>query len=555
MEILHDQLLQMFSEDDALLPSDILIMMPDMEAYAPFIDAVFSSTQASKRIPFSIADRAIGSESLIIEAFFELLDLPASRFEAKRIMGLLELPAIQSRFRLGDQDLPEVRNWIRATGIRWGIDAVARAEEGLPKLSEHTWRAGLERMLLGYALPDEVGGLYEGILPYGDIEAQSARLMGCFYSFVETIFTLPERLRGEKPVEAWADTLLNVCDDVFDPDETHESEVQAIRTSVEELRRESLEANYSAAVPLAVVKSALRRKLDALGGTMRFLTGGVTFCAMVPMRSIPFKIIGLIGMNEGVFPRIQHPFGFDLMAKEHRKGDRSGRDEDRYLFLEALLAARQRLYISYVGQDLRDNSAIPPSVVVSELLDYVRLNVQTVEKQNPLDMLCTLHPLQPFSARYFDGATDRLFSFDQALCQAAQAAQGRSNAAMPFISKPLPQAEPEWRTVSLEQLIRFFSNPARFLLQQRLGIYLEEGEELLEDWEPFDLDFFAKTHLRTQLLALCLQGKPVEKALPLLRARSSLPHGEVGHSVFDQEAGAVESFARKAHRHAKRGGG
>ncbi|MEA2080199.1 MAG: exodeoxyribonuclease V subunit gamma, partial [Pseudomonadota bacterium] len=379
VEILHDQLIRMFSEDDTLLPSDMLVMTPDIEAYAPFIEAVFSSTQAGRRIPFSIADRGIDAESVIVEAFFKLLDLPASRFEANRVMELLEVPAIRSRFNIADEDLPEVQNWIRKTGIRWGIDAASRAEDRLPEISEHTWRAGLERILLGYALPDEGAGLYQGILPYGDIEGEKARIMGRFQTFAETIFTTPEMLQGEKAVEVWTDILLRLCDTMFDPDEDQEPEVQTIRQAVEAFHNEAADGEYTAAVPLSLVRSALRRKLNAIGGVMRFLNGGITFCAMVPMRSIPFKVICLIGMNEGVYPRLQHPFGFDLMAREQRKGDRSTRDDDRYLFLEALLATRERLYISYVGQDIRDNGVIPPSVLVSELQDYLRLNAQTPE--------------------------------------------------------------------------------------------------------------------------------------------------------------------------------
>jgi exodeoxyribonuclease V gamma subunit len=544
VEILRDQLLRIFSEDDNLLPSDVLVMTPDIEAYAPFINAVFSSVQVGQRIPFSIADRGIDAESIIVEAFFKLLDLPGSRFEANQVMELLEVPAIQLRFNISDQDLPEIQNWIRKTGIRWGIDAASRAEDQLPEISEHTWRAGLERILLGYALPDEAAGLYDGILPYGDIEGEKTRIMGRFQTFAETMFTIPEMLQGEKTVEMWTGILLRLCDAIFNPDEDQEQEVQAIRKAVEDFHKDAADGKYTAAIPLTLVKSDLRRKLNVIGGGMQYLNGGITFCAMVPMRSIPFKVICLIGMNEGVYPRLRHPFGFDLMANERRKGDRSIRDDDRYLFLEALLAARECLYISYVGQDIRDNSVIPPSVLVSELLDYLRQNVQTPGGAPPFDALCTFHPLQPFSARYFDGVSDRLFSFDQSLCQAAQVAGEDSDEVVSFINAPLPEAESEWRTVSLDQLIRFFSNPARFLIQQRLGFYLEEGEDLLEDNEPFELDFFGTSDLRNKLLDLRLEGKSIKETLPLLRAQSSLPHGEVGNAIFAKETNAVESFAK-----------
>jgi exodeoxyribonuclease V gamma subunit len=545
VEVLHDQLLVLFETHRDLRPSDVIVMAPDIARYGPLIEAVFDTTPRERRIPFSVADQGIQAENPLVEAFFELLDLGGGRFDATQVLGLLEPPAVRRRFGLSEDDLERIRRWVREAGIRWGIDAAIKRTWELPATAEHTWRMGLDRLLLGYALPGEGRELYAGILPYDEVEGGEALALGQLQSFTEALFGLDARLREQRPLAEWTLALGAVLDRFFEPREREENELQLIRAALETLRGNAGLAGFDEPVALSVVKSALRGQLNlAESGAGRFLGGGVTCCAMVPMRSIPFPVVCLIGMNDDAYPRPHRPVDFDRMATRFRRGDRSRRQDDRYLFLETLLSARRCLYLSYVGQSIRDNSVLPPSVLVGELLDAVDRGFQRAGGGRASAQLVTRHPLQAFSRRYFNGDA-RLFSYAGEWVDASrQAGRGERDPA-PLLAGELPEPEPALRAVTLEGLIRFFKNPARWLLRERLGIRPDEGEAALETREPFVLGGLENYQLLGRTLELHREGRPAAEIETVLRAGGVLPHGQVGECVF---AGAQERVARFAGR-------
>jgi len=547
VEVLHDQLLALFEADPALQPSDVLVMTPEIETYGPLIDAVFATAPAERYIPFSIADRDLRSESALIDAFFSLLDLPGSRFDANQVLALLEVAAIQRRFDLSESDLPLIQRWVRATGIRWGIDAANRAALELPATAEHTWQTGLDRLLLGYALPGDNRRLHESILPYDEIEGEDAQIAGRLAAFADAVFALATELAGSLPLAGWAGALNNVLAQFFEPTESEENDAQWLRATLDAIAMHGGLTDFREPVSLEVIKGCLRRYLTLPEGrTGRFLSGGVTFCAMVPMRSIPFKVVCLLGMNNDSYPRPQQRLGFDLMIKYRRRCDRSRRNDDRYLFLEALLSARHCFYISYVGNDIYDNSIRPPSVLVSELTDAIARGF-FVEAGTVLDQIVTRHPLQAFSPRYFSG-DPRLFSYSAQHAEASALAGRGQREPTPFFIENLPEPEAEWRTLDLPALCYFFAHPTRYLLRRRLGITLDEGEGRLETREPFTLDPLAEQQLDAAMLTLHRDGASAAEALTVLQASGALPHGQIGESVFARQQEKVERFAGRLAR-------
>jgi exodeoxyribonuclease V gamma subunit len=279
-----------------------------------------------------------------------------------------------------------------------------------------------------------------------------------------------------------------------------------------------------------------------------FLTGGVTFCTILPMRSIPFKIICLIGMNDDSYPRQSRKLGFDLMAASPRIGDRSRRMDDRYLFLEAILSARQKLHISYVGRSMKDNSTRPPSVLVSELLDYIEEGFgETVR-----EVIVSQHRLQAFSPDYFAGI-GKLFSYSAENLRAAQSALSGRTATAPFIPTVLSEPEEEWKTIKMESLGYFFSNPSRFLLRQRLGIHLLEEPAIMDESEPFELNKLEQYLMRQDLVARSLEGKPFRDVYPLMQASGRLPHGSPGLCCYDDLCTSTTNFFRKIRPHIEGG--
>jgi exodeoxyribonuclease V gamma subunit len=547
VEVLYDQLLYLFESQPQLSPGDVVVMTPDIETYAPFIEAVFATAAEGRRIPYCISDRSLGTENQLGAAFLKLLELLQGRFAADEVLTLLQAEAVRSRFDLAEDDLALVQDWLRETNIRWGVDADSRAALGLPAASQHTWRNGLDQLMLGFAM--EGRALFDEVLPHRGVEAEEAQVMGRLHHFLETLMDTRRVLAMGQPMAAWAQALNDLLARFFKP--ADEMEMQGVRDAIREITVAAHQAEFSADITLPVIQSCLQARLDAPPANGAFLNGGVTFCAMMPMRSIPFPVVCLIGMNDGAFPRIKQPYGFDLMAKKPRLGDRSRRDDDRYLFLEALLSARTQFYISYVGQSIHDNSHLPPAVVVSELLDYIRnafMPPDTSFEQAAAQLLVQ-HPLQPFSSRYFlaDATASRLFSYSEAYCAASRAAGQARRVAQPWIQR-LPEPEPGWRHVTLEQLTKFLAHPAKYLLQGRLGVSLREAPEPVAVREPFALDGLANYGVNQQLLETCLAGRPAAETYPLLRASGILPHGSVGEALFQRNSTKAETFAQEVLR-------
>lgn len=545
VEVLYDQLLGLFCQHPSLKASDIVVMTPDIDAYAPSIQAVFATAEPHQRIPFSIADRGFHTEKPVLNAFLTLLALPNSRFDVNQVLTLLEMPAIRQRFELYEEDLPLIGEWLRQTAVRWGVDGQGRAALALPATDQHTWKAGLQRLLLGFALPGKERQLFGTILPFDAMEGQGARVMGRLRRFTRKLFQLNECLDADRTIQEWCTMLQRLFDDFIALDEDTVLEWESLRDALAELCTSATQAEYSGELPLAVVRAWLDRFLAGRVAPAGFIGAGVTFCTLLPMRSIPFKVVCVIGLNDGVYPRPQPLLDFDLMTRYPRRGDRARRSEDRYLFLEALLSAQDVFYLSYVGSSIRDNNPIPPSVLVSELMDYLRQGFYPRDNPagDPLDCVVTRHPLQPFSRRYFAAsATGRLFSYSAVFCAAAQTQGQKNSQPPPLFTAPLSEPDSTYRSLDLETLTQFFQHPCRFLLQRRLGVELQEGAGLLETREPFVLERFAASAIRKLLFDLQQEGQTPADIFPLVEAKGLLPHGQMGRALYAREVGKVKSL-------------
>jgi len=414
----------------------MVVMAPDIELYAPYIQAVFDTQPDERlRIPYRIADQSARGQSRLIDGFFSFLDLKGSRFSAARVMRLMESPGVKEKFGLSQTDTENIERWIRDTRIRWGIDAAHRQQMGLPAVSENTWSAGIKRLLLGYAMPGNNQLMFNGILPYDEVEGNEIHSFGKFLNYMHTVLQYAEELTRPKQLQQWGALLKRLLADLFLPEEETEAEIQNLRIVFDELGNHQTESAFDEKIEFESIRFYIGRRLDKLSFGSGFMTGGVTFCAMLPMRSIPFKVICLLGMNSDVFPRKAQPLTFDLVAKHPRPGDRSRRDDDKYLFLESIISARNKLYISYVGQSIQDNSRIPPSVLVSELLDTIEKGFE-LSGINILEHLVTVHRLQAFSPQYFQ-KDSRLFSYSEENREAA-ASIAKNETVPPLITGTLP---------------------------------------------------------------------------------------------------------------------
>lgn len=555
MEVLHDRLLSLFDQNPGLEPRHILVMAPEIELYAPFVQAVFTAPEKEEmRIPFSVADRSPKSQNLLVEPYLFLLDLSRSRFTAAEVMSLLECAAVRGRFELSEEDLSMIQMWIRDSGIRWGRDAAHRQGLGLPPFSEHTWRFGLDRLLLGYAMPGSTRDrMFKNILPYDQVEGGDALVLGRFVAFVDTLISRTAFLQEARTLPAWSETLTDLLDSFFSQEAPWERETQMIRHTLTELNEEATASEFSGNVTVDTVKNHLIKQLAKKTYGSGFMTGGVTFCSMLPMRSIPFKVICLLGMNNDAYPRQTKKLGFDLMAENPRYGDRSRRNDDRYLFLETILSARDTLYISYVGQSSQDNSTMPPSVLVSELIDYLEQNFRLEDESRPLsDHLFFRHRLQAFSPAYFTG-DERYFSYSQENLNAATQKSQPPRQGAPFIATRLSPPDERWKSVDLSQFLGFFAHPTRFLLKERLGILLGRRDTRIDQSEPFAIGGLEQYKLDQRILSRKMAGEENGHVLEILRAGGYLPHGTPGECTYERLKEGAETFAQKVAEQTRQG--
>ncbi len=512
VEVLHDQLLARFDADPTLQPRDVIVMLPAVDAYAPHIEAVFGRLPRgdARHIPYTVADQGPRGQEPLVVALELLLRLPDSRLTASDVLDLLEVGALRRRFGLADEALPTLNRWIAGAGVRWGLDAAQREQQALGAAGEvNSWRFGLSRMLLGYAVGEGAGGRtgFDGIEPYGEVGGLDAAAVGPLAALLRALEDALQQLAAPAAPAGWAERLRALLTTFFAPAEAREQlRIQQLQQGLDAWLDECSDAGFSEELPLAVVRERWLAALESHGLQQRFMTGGVSFCTLMPMRAIPFRVVCLLGMNDGEFPRPAVRADFDLMQSDWRPGDRSRRDDDRYLLLEALLSARDQLYISWVGRDVRDHSERAPSVLIGQLRDHVaagwRLAGHEEKADALLPALSTEHPLQPFSPRYFAPdappapALDGFYSYGREW-QAAHGAQDPAHAAG---EAALPPVQPE-RALSLRQLADFLAQPVEAFFAQRLQVRFDADDEEALDDEVFALDGLQNWQLEAELRA------------------------------------------------------
>lgn len=537
VEVLHDTLLAWLEADPALHARDVMVMVPDMETFAPHIHAVFGrfARGQPRHIPYAVADTT-ARQSPVVQALEQLLQLPASRISLVDWLSLFEVAPVRKRFGLSPADIAQLQAWLGMAGVRWGLDAQHRQRWGLseavPDRDQNTWAFGLRRLLLGYAVGQ--GSVWGGTLPQAAIRSLDAPLVSHLLDWVDAISLTLAQLSGDKTPEQWCSTMAELVERFFlAEDDADERLIQRLLEPLEVWQQACAEAQLESPLSLDVVREHWLSQIAEGGLNQRFFGGGVQFGTLMPMRSIPFKAICLLGMNDGDYPRQTAPRDFDLMAQSWRAGDRSRREDDRYLFLEAILSARERLYISWQGHRATDNTEQPPSVLVAQLLDY--LNTGWTPPRHAV-----AQPLQPYSEAYFlQGAPFQTFDAEWARLHGGSAAtalpQAQTGAAAPEATPPL--------ALTVDDLRQLLRQPVEVFFRARLRIRFEELEEAVQDLEPFALNGLEKHHAGQTLL----KADDAARALAELRLSGSLPLAAFGERMVDSYTRELQVVLE--HRH------
>ena len=523
VEVLKDELLRQIIADPSLRLSEILVMVPDLAEYAPYIHSVFS-----QEMTYRLADTSALEQSTILSTFVSLMKLPESRLTGPQVMDLLEVPAVMRKLKFHQEDLETIAYWINGAGIRWELDGSSKASFwSLPEEHQNSWRFGLDRLLLGFAM-DEQHDTWQNVLPF-NIEPRELSLLGKLCDFIDLLADYRSELRKTHSAIDWLSLITGLTTDFFEPKDNENLDISQLLEVTEELASRAEASGYQEPLSRQMIAHAVEKTLTGSDQKAGFISGGITFATLVPMRSIPFRAICLLGMNDGEYPRDIRPHSFDLIANsEHRKGDRSKKLDDRYLFLEALLSAQDLFYVSFVGRGIRDDKERPPSVVVQEWQDYISA---VFEQPN-----ITTHALQPYNPRYFRG--DQFQSFNENWFRALTADSPKEDL---FLSEPLKDDETSALT-AVNQLGAYFRHPAKYFLQHRLGIYLEHDEVELQDTESFELDHLERFQLADAALGHIMDGQDIQTFHDRVLSTGQVLPGEVGRQHLRREVERAQNI-------------
>src|SRR4051812_47685279 len=416
VEVVRDAVLHLLREDPTLEPRDVIVMCPDIEAFAPLIHATFGAGEVTddeaEALPEGVrptdlrvrlADRSLRQTNPVLGVVAQLVDLAGQRLTASQVLDVADREPVRRRFGFDDDDVSRLESWVSEAGIRWGLDAEHRAPFKLDKVPDGTWRHGLDRLLLGVTMPEEGRGLWSDVLPLDDVESGAIDLAGRFAELLDRLGAVLDALAAPKAVAAWATALADAADALTatPPRETWpRTELQYL---LDDLVEEATRGGTPSGVELSLpeLRVLLADRLAGRPTRANFRTGHLTVCTLMPMRSVPHRVVCLLGMDDGAFPRKASRDGDDLVLGDPHVGDRDPRTEDRQMLLDALLAATDRLVVTFTGHDERTNTPRPPAVPVGELLDVIDRTVRTPGGGRARDHVVVTHPLQPFDPRNF----------------------------------------------------------------------------------------------------------------------------------------------------------
>lgn len=563
LEVLHDHLLRQLDKHPELSLGDIIVMMPDIAEYAPFIDAVFGGAEAQRYLAYAISDRNVVDESPVVKAFLQLLNIHQSRFTLTEVVELFSVPDVLSQFRVQEAELDILQHWLRDSGVRWGLDAQDKQRWDLPSEGQNTWLFGLQRLLAGYAMAFDETMLSTDsgeVLPYVELEGQQVEVLGKFIEFLSTLESILSEAEQESTIqdkvimaEHWLQILFA------------ESEEQGY------YRKQILDAlatlaehgeQYPGLIDQDVFVEAVNQQLSSKGVGQRFLAGKINFCTLMPMRSIPFKQVCILGLNDPGYPRIVTPVGFDLMAiSPSRKGDRSRRYDDRYLFLEAILSTRQQLYLSYIGRDEKDNSEKAPSILLTELQHYCHQYEQCNSSNHLAKLEVLEQPLQPFHRDYYrvdyreSGERPTVSqSYNQHWLSVLKVNAKAINKSLvlnrEFASKPLQDTDLDERNeLSLNELISCLLNPARYFFEHRWHTRFGRPLSNSEDDEPLLLDALSRYQLSHELIRNTQQQNLRFDITRQLKMAGKLPVGSLAEEALDEVKQLVDKIKEQVSQH------
>jgi exodeoxyribonuclease V gamma subunit len=483
VEVLYNYLVELVdTKNEAFSPRDIVVMVSDIDNYAPYIRAVFDN--APYRFPYTIADESISIGNALFNAIELILNLQLDSLKAEEVLELMESKYIRDRFSI--KDISMIRKVVDAANIRFGLDGEHDNDTRLV-----SWHYGLKRIMYGLCISGEplleLGN--EVLIPLDFIEGGDSDDVVHFCYFMQVLEIIIKQRSTPKSIAQWGAYMQEFVERlVFQAGEKEDEDYHQLINYLEKIIL--LEDVSNVPIGFEVFKHSFLEILEKETKAKSFASAGITFCSLIPMRSIPFKVVALLGMDFDKFPRKDVKLSFNLLDKQRRKGDRNVKENDKHLFLETLLSAEKYFYISYIGKSVKDGTKIPPSSLVDELVEYIIQGVATKDEKLK-DVLINAHPLHGFSQLYFNGSG--LVSY---LSDEKYKLQGN----IPVATKE--EIAVDFNEIAVTDLMQFFKDPIKWYFNKAFGIYYREDDLLLPDTEVFSIDKLSSWQINQDLFQL-----------------------------------------------------
>ncbi len=531
VQVLKDQLLNYLDEYPDCDLSEVLVMVPDAEEYASLIEVIFGKDKGEPSLPVSrlSSNRQESAEY----ALNTLLGLFSSSYKTSEIIQVLNLEPIKNTFSFSDDELDVLEEWILNNKVFRGLGNQFNAT--------YSWQKALNQMIAGFSMEPDDLSVYNGLIPFHEIASTEDMLLATRFSeFIHALLHAEKRTRQKKTPLEWLDFAEMILTN-FMGIQKEENLTSRIYLKISKLKEQVSFTKTKEKLSYNTIRHWLKTQFESTNSVSGRFGQGVTVSSYVPYRSVPFRFIAILGMEESIFPRKAVRPEFDLIYANPQPGDRIQKEDDTYLFLETISATKDHLHISYKGQDQRRDSKRLPSILIQQYLD---------SGQSDWGEGIIYHHLHPFSTHYFETEKNK-FSYSGVNLKLAKeihehdAFEGKAFMEPSF---EIPE-EPENKKINISDMISFFTHPSKYLLYNILGLNNYSEFKQITDRETFKINGLERYNLDDFLFRKLTPGKPDDKVYNFVQKAGMIPDQLQGRKTFLQEKETIQQLMKVVEQH------
>lgn len=576
-EVMRDAILHLLADDPFLREEDIVVLCPSLRDMAPHVEAAFGATTPdvpsqsvertreypaaiSRRAPsfrYQLADRSLRTSNAYVEAFDALLGLAEGRCTASQVLEFLALAPVRRRFGFDEEEMDKVALWATIAHVRWGLSARHRQAAGFEEgFALNTWGQAIMSLLMGAAVRDVPLAIAASDIAPIAVEGDDLDLAGRLADVIFRLDALAGDFKRPRTPQRWCDALISLCFEFLEPDETRAWEREALLELLAHIGDASNATGREVTTELALgeMRRVVDERLENTAGRASFFRGGVTVSSLTPLRWIPFKVVCILGLDEGLSEE-SDGVGDDLIAFAPRIGDPDQRSETRQALLEAVLAAEEKFIVTFNAVDPRTNLKVPRSIECTELRDTI---VDTIAP-SVLDSwsACSeiTHPRHAYDDRNFEPGRlghESAWSFDHVSLRGARARRLQPPNPAPFLERPREVADSVGSEYAIDEVRAFLIHPVRYFLRRSLQIFRPFDRERASNDLPIAISGIERAAIGRRLLEARLEVPNVSDWEHLCdrwwaheRSTGALPVGVFTDKVREDLEGEVDAMMVK----------